>query len=97
MLQESISDKERNQSPVFIEGQSITGRPDLDLVIEGNARLRRSGLSVKADRMTYDQSQDTIKAQGQVHISRDGNRFDGPQLELQADTFQGQVVSPLLC
>jgi LPS-assembly protein len=94
MLQERISDKERTQSPVFIEGQSITGRPDLDLVIEGSARLRRSGLSVKADRIEYDQSQDTIKAQGQVHISREGNRFDGPQLELQADTFQGQFVSP---
>jgi LPS-assembly protein len=94
MLQERISDKERNQSPVFIEGQSITGRPDLDLVIEGNARLRRSGLSVKADRIEYDQTQDTLKAQGQVRISREGNRFEGPQLELQADTFQGQFISP---
>ena len=94
MLEERISDKERNQSPVFLEGQSITGRPDLDVVIEGNARLRRSGLSVKADRIEYDQTQDTLKAQGQVRISRDGNRFEGPQLELQADTFQGQFKAP---
>jgi len=94
MLQERISDKERTQSPVFIEGQSITGRPDLDLLIEGNAHLRRSGLSVKADRIEYDQTQDTLKAQGHVRISREGNRFEGPQLELQADTFQGQFISP---
>ena len=94
MLQERISDKERSQSPVFLEGQSITGQPDLDVVIEGNARLRRSGLSVKADRIEYDQTQDLLKAQGQVRISRDGNRFEGPQLELQADTFQGQFVAP---
>ena len=94
MLQERISDKERNQSPVFIEGESITGRPDLDLLIKGNARLRRSGLSVKAERIEYDQTQDTLKAQGQVRISLEGNRFEGPQLELQADTFQGQFISP---
>jgi MinD-like ATPase involved in chromosome partitioning or flagellar assembly len=76
MLQERISDQERNQSPVFLEGQSITGRPDLDVVIEGHARLRRSGLSVKADRIEYDQTQDLLKAQGHVRISRDGNRLD---------------------
>ena len=94
MLQEKISDIERNQSPIFIEGKSITARPDMDMVIEGNARLRRSGLAVQADRIEYDQTQDTVKAQGQVRIVREGNRFEGPSLTLQADTFQGQFVSP---
>jgi len=94
MLQEKLSKTERQKSPIYIEGQAITARPDMDMVIEGNARLRRAGLAVQADRIEYDQTQDTVKAQGQVRISREGDRFEGPSLTLQADTFQGQFVTP---
>ena len=94
MLQEKLSNTERQKSPIYIEGQSITARPDMDVVIEGNARLRRSGLAVQADRIEYDQTQDIVNAQGQVRISREGNRFEGPALTLQADTFQGKFVTP---
>jgi len=94
MLQEKISNTERHQAPIFTEGASITARPDMDMVIQGNARLRRSGLSVRADRIEYDQAQDTLKAQGQVRIVREGNRFEGTSLTLQTDTFQGLFANP---
>jgi len=93
-LEEKISDLERKQSPVFVSGQRIDARPDLDLVIEGDATLRKQGLSVRAQRIEYDQSQDTLKAQGQVRIIREGNVFEGPSLKLQADSFQGQFLQP---
>ena len=93
-LEEKISDLERKQSPVFVSGQRIDARPDLDLVIEGDAILRKQGLSVRAQRIEYDQSQDTLKAQGQVRIMREGNVFEGPSLKLQADSFQGKFLQP---
>ncbi|ALK90663.1 LPS-assembly protein LptD [Limnohabitans sp. 103DPR2] len=93
-LEEKISDLERKQSPVFVSGQRIDARPDLDLVIEGDAILRKQGLSVRAQRIEYDQSQDTLKAQGQVRIMREGNVFEGPLLQLQADSFQGKFLQP---
>ena len=93
-LEEKISDLERKQSPVFVSGQRIDARPDLDLVIEGDAILRKQGLSVRAQRIEYDQSQDTLKAQGQVRIMREGNVFEGPSLQLQADSFQGKFLQP---
>lgn len=93
-LEEKISDLERKQSPVFVSGQRIDARPDLDMVIEGDASLRKQGLSVRAQRIEYDQSQDTLKAQGQVRIVREGNVFEGPSLKLQADSFQGQFLQP---
>ncbi|PUE34631.1 LPS-assembly protein LptD [Limnohabitans sp. Hippo4] len=93
-LEEKISDLERKQSPVFVSGQRIDARPDLDLVIEGDASLRKQGLSVRAQRIEYDQSQDTLKAQGQVRIMREGNVFEGPSLQLQADSFQGKFQQP---
>jgi LPS-assembly protein len=93
-LEEKISDTERKQSPMFVSGQRINARPDLDLVIEGNASLRKQGLTVRAQRIEYDQSQDRLKAQGNVKITRDGNVFEGPALNLQADSFQGKFLQP---
>jgi LPS-assembly protein len=93
-LEEKISDLERKQSPVFVSGQRIDARPDLEMVIEGDASLRKQGLSVRAQRIEYDQSQDTLKAQGQVRITREGNVFEGPSLQLQADSFQGKFLQP---
>jgi LPS-assembly protein len=93
-LEEKISDLERKQSPVFVSGQRVDARPDLDLVIEGDASLRKQGLTVRAQRIEYDQAQDTLKAQGQVKITREGNVFEGPTLNLQADSFQGKFLQP---
>ncbi|MEY5022817.1 MAG: LPS-assembly protein LptD precursor, partial [Pseudomonadota bacterium] len=42
-LEEKISDAERKQSPVFVSGERISARPDLDLVIDGDASLRKQG------------------------------------------------------
>lgn len=89
-LEEKISEVERKQSPLFISGQRIDARPDLDMVIEGDALLRKQGLTVKAQRIEYDQSQDTLKATGGVKINREGNTFQGSSLILQADAFQGK-------
>ena len=93
-LEEKISDIERKQAPVFVSGQRIDARPDLDMVIEGDASLRKQGLTVRAQRIEFDQSQDTLRAQGQVKITRDGNLFEGPALNLQADAFQGKFLQP---
>jgi len=90
LLEEKISEVERKQSPLFISGKRIDARPDLDMVIEGDALLRKQGLTVKADRIEYDQSQDTLKARGDVKINREGNLFQGTSLNLQADSFQGK-------
>ena len=89
-LEEKISEVERKQSPLFISGKRIDARPDLDMVIEGDALLRKQGLTVKADRIEYDQSQDTLKAKGDVKVNREGNLFQGTSLNLQADSFQGK-------
>ncbi len=93
-LEEKISEVERKQSPLFVSGQRLNARPDLDLVIEGDALLRKQGLTVKAQRIEYDQSQNTLNASGNVKITREGNIFQGPSLSLQADSFQGKFLTP---
>ena len=78
----------------FLFGDRMTGRPDLETVIEGNAEVRRGATSMKADRIEYYQPNDVLKSRGNVRINRAGNRFEGPELELQLDRFEGFFTSP---
>lgn len=93
-LQETPSPEETSRGAAHVSGERLTVRPDMDLVLEGDAQLRRPGLMVGADRIEYDQTQENLRAQGKVHINRQGAMFQGPRLELQVDSFSGQLASP---
>ena len=89
MLQEAIPSAVRPQLPVFVTGDEVTGQPDIKAVIEGNAELRRGDTVIRADRMEYDVPEDRATAEGNVHINRAGNVYDGTLLDLQVDAFSG--------
>lgn len=93
-LDESVSPAQRNEAPTFLLGERISGRPDLETVVEGQAELRKPGTVIKADRLEYDAATDRAKASGNVRINRGGNVFEGPLLELQVETFEGFFVEP---
>jgi LPS-assembly protein len=63
-------------------------------VIEGNVEFRRGGLVLRADRLSYDNAQDLAQARGHVHISRDGNVYEGPELQLKVQRFEGFFLQP---
>nr|WP_315494464.1 LPS-assembly protein LptD [uncultured Rhodoferax sp.] len=93
-LVESLSPAQRNEAPTFLMGERISGRPDLETVVEGQAELRKPGTVIKADRLEYNAATDRAKASGNVRINRGGNVFEGPLLELQVETFEGFFVEP---
>lgn len=93
-LSETIPQEARSQLPMFIEGDRVSGRTDLDTVVEGNAELRRGDTVIKADRLEYYQPDDLAKARGNVRINRAGNVFEGPQLELKVESFEGFFNEP---
>ena len=76
-LQETLPAEVRPQLPVFVSGDRITGQPDVKAVIDGNAELRRGDTVIRADRLEYTVPDDLAQAQGQVHINRAGNTYDG--------------------
>ncbi|MDP3607268.1 MAG: LPS assembly protein LptD, partial [Polaromonas sp.] len=80
--------------PTFIFGDRLSGRPELETVIDGNAELRRGGASIRADRLEYDQPSDMVKARGNVRVNSSGNLFNGPELEIKLDTFEGFFTQP---
>ncbi|MGZ5180815.1 MAG: LPS-assembly protein LptD [Ramlibacter sp.] len=93
-LREDIPSVVRRQLPTFVEGDRVSGRTDLETTVEGNAELRRGDTVIRADRLDYYQPDDLAKARGNVHINRAGNVFEGPQLELKVDAFEGFFTQP---
>lgn len=88
-LLETIPKTQRGELPSFVDGDRISGRPDLETVIEGNASLRRGDTVIHADRLEYYQPEDLAKASGNVRVNQAGNVYEGPQLELKLETFEG--------
>jgi len=82
------------EAPTLIMGKQITGRSELETTIEGNAELRRPGLSIFSDRLTYDQATDRATAQGNVRVNSAGDRYTATEGELQVDAFQGFMLRP---
>jgi LPS-assembly protein len=87
------SDAARYRSTV-VRADRVRARPDLETVAEGNVEFRRAGTVIRADRITYDSPEDRARARGNVHISRDGNHYWGPELELQVQRFEGFFLEP---
>ncbi|MEG2629973.1 MAG: LPS assembly protein LptD, partial [Comamonas sp.] len=92
MLQERIPEAARPLQPVYVRGDSIAGQADVRAVIDGHAELRRSDTIVRANRMEYTVADDRLQAEGQVHINRAGNVFDGNRLDLEVDAFRGNFT-----
>jgi len=93
-LEESISPLTRSLLPTFVSGDLITGRTDLETVVQGHAMLRKADIVIRADRLDYNQPTDLARASGNVHINRAGNVYEGPLMELRVDAFEGFFNQP---
>ena len=93
-LSEKVPSAPGDEGPTFLFGDRLTGRPDLETVIDGNAEVRRGATSIRADRLEYFQPDDLMKGRGNVRINNAGNRFEGPEIELQIDRFEGFFTQP---
>lgn len=93
-LQESVEARLRSRLPSHISAQQITGRTDLETTLEGAALLRKGDTVISADHLDYNQPTDLARARGKVRINRAGNVYEGPQLELRVDAFEGFFMQP---
>ncbi|MCF8168859.1 MAG: LPS-assembly protein LptD, partial [Rhodoferax sp.] len=93
-LQETLAPQQSKTAPVFLRGDRLWGRPDLETVVEGAAELRKADSVIRAERLEYDQTTDTARATGLVRINRLGNVYEGDLLELKIETFEGFFTAP---
>ena len=94
VLQPPVRGEASRKLPIILRAQTLSGRPDLDTVAEGEAEFRRGGMVIRADRLSYDQPDDLAVARGSVRISRDGNVYTGPELQLHVQRFEGFFLKP---
>ncbi|WP_422085658.1 LPS-assembly protein LptD [Variovorax sp.] len=88
-LAESIPPAERGMRPSLVDGDRISGRPDLEVVVQGDASLRRGDIRITADRLAYQPPGDLATATGNVHLNQAGNVYEGPELQLKVESFEG--------
>jgi LPS-assembly protein len=93
-LQEKFTPEQRKAMPTYVLGERISGRPELETVIEGNAELRRTGIVLRADRIEYYQPDDLAKVRGKVFLNRDGNIYEGTEGQLRVDAQEGYFLQP---
>jgi LPS-assembly protein len=77
-----------------LRADRVQSRPELETIAEGNVEFRRAGTVIRADRVTYDSAEDRANARGNVRVSRDGNHYWGPELQLQVQRFEGFFLEP---
>jgi LPS-assembly protein len=80
--------------PIILRAREVHGRPDIDAAAEGEVEFRRGGIVIQADKLSYDQAEDLARATGHVVVTRDGNVFSGPELQLKVERFEGFFRSP---
>jgi LPS-assembly protein len=78
MLAETPPDEKGVALPTFVFGDQISGRTDLETIIDGHAEVRRGKNAIRADRIEYYQPDDQVTSTGNVRINSAGNRFRGP-------------------
>jgi len=93
-LREDLSPALRSTRPTFVRGDRLLGRTEQELLLDGNAEVRRGDMVIRAERLEYDQATDRARARGQVRVQRDGNVYSGPYLELKVDAFEGFFTQP---
>ena len=94
MLAEKPPEDSSGKLPTFVEADRLTGRPDLETVLSGNAEVRRGTTAIRADRIEYFQPDDLLTSRGNVRINSGGNLFSGPELQLRIGTFEGYFLQP---
>ncbi|MCL1961167.1 MAG: LPS-assembly protein LptD [Desulfovibrionaceae bacterium] len=80
--------------PSLVYGERITGRPGLEMVIEGDAELRRPGLTARSDKITHDQGTGIASFDGHIRVNAKGDRYTATEGRLQADAFEGFFLQP---
>ena len=87
--------KKKGDGPRRIEADRIEGVLDQRATASGEVSLNQEGLSMRADRVDYENPSDTAVASGNVILDREGDVVRGGKLQIKLDTQVGFMDSPL--
>jgi LPS-assembly protein len=80
--------------PIFLEADRLQGHQDRETEAEGDARLRRRGQAIHAERLRYDKQNDEVSAEGNVRIEQGPDVVEGTRLRYHLETDRGFMDEP---
>ena len=87
-------DAARQQAPLYLRADQLSGQPGGELRAEGHAEMRQAGVVLRADQLRYDQAEDLAVAQGNVRVTFEGSVISGPEVQLKTQRMEGFVLAP---
>lgn len=78
----------------LLDADSMEGVQGETMVAHGRAVLRRDGMRLSADSISYAQVEDLAKAEGKVVLVKGDTRIAGPSAELAVGDQVGEFLSP---
>lgn len=94
LLEEVIPRESAKEMPLFLQGDSLTQQNGFETSLDGQVIFRRGELLIKADHIDYDELTDLATAKGHVYINRAGTVYQGPEVQLKVDAFEGFFTQP---
>jgi LPS-assembly protein len=86
---------DERRAPIVLRADEVRGRPDIETSATGNVELQRGRLTLRTDRLDYDNVADRVHARGHVRIeTQAGDWFSGPELTLTLGRFEGWFTRP---
>jgi LPS-assembly protein len=83
-----------DQIPAYLEADTMDGDPDSNVLLTGNAQVRRIDTVLKGDQITYNRASGTIDSKGSARMMRDGTLVTAPAMQYNLDSESGQLNSP---
>ena len=75
----------------IVTADRIEGNPEDELMLIGNAEVRRGGAVLRGDKITYNHERDEVTAEGGAELSRAGASFSGPSMTFQLTSRSGSM------
>jgi len=88
-----LADTVADETATELRAEQLTGRPDREVLLEGNVDITRGNTAIDADRVKYDIIDEQVDAVGNVLVRKAGSRFEGKELRLKLDTGVGYMDS----
>ena len=83
-----------DNAPVNVSAESMTGRPDREVILTHEVEIKRGPTVITSDRATYDVVEDRVGATGNILLKRLGDSYTGDELKLKLEAGQGFVTHP---
>lgn len=83
------------EAPTFTSSKKVDGVVDRQMILEGDAVIRRNRTVIKGDVITYDPDTDIADVVGHATLLKDTTSFKGTKAKLKVDAQEGWMDEPV--